>query len=132
MVTIPPILVLIVCKVALAGAPDQNADATGSQNLEWATQNSMMTCQRSEVELYDPTADKAPSPPPNLMRSEECARAGVMLATRWDEQHRSSPWRVWRVGCPSAIVNGEGAIVGYKLPECGHEDTVICLVDSAI
>ena len=53
-VHIPPVLVLIVCKVAIAGAPDQNADFTGAQNLEWATENSMMTCRRNEVQLFDP------------------------------------------------------------------------------
>jgi hypothetical protein len=129
MVAMPAILVLIVCKVALAGSPDQNSDQTGTQNLEWAITNSMMTCQRNEVPLYDPAGDTTP---PNLMRAEECARTGIMVAAHWDEAHRGTNWRVWRVGCPSAIVNQNGAIVGYKLPECGHADTVVCLVDSTI
>jgi len=25
-----------------------------------------------------------------------------------------------------------GALIGYKLPECGHQDTVICETDSVI
>jgi hypothetical protein len=51
----------------------------------------------------------------------------------WDDAHRNTPWRVWRVGCPSPIVDTRtGTVIGYKLPECGHRDTVICEVDSVI
>ena len=77
---IPPVLVLIVCKVAIAGAPDQNADMTGAQNLEWATENSMMTCRRNEVQLYDPaegqqlSAADDPAPPGVRARPLEGAR----------------------------------------------------------
>lgn len=140
-VHIPPVLVLIVCKVISGGVPDQNADATGSQNLEWATVNSMMTCERHEVQMYDPAEgiklhpndDPAQPLNPNFSQASECARNGIQLATSWDEAHRNTPWRVWRVGCPSAIVDSRtGLVVGYTLPSCGHEDTVVCLVDSAI
>jgi hypothetical protein len=140
-VHIPPVLVLIVCKVAFAGAPDQNADITGAQNLEWATVNSMMTCRRNEVQLYDPVDgmtlhpgdDPAPPLTPNFALGSQCARAGIQLATSWDQANRNTPWRVWRVGCPAPIVDTQtGMIIGYKLPECSHRDTVVCEVDSAI
>src|SRR5690349_24990141 len=104
-VHIPPVLVLIVCKVAIAGAPDQNAAMTGAQNLEWATENSMMTCRRQEIQLYDPaeglslTAGGDPVSPvnPNLAESTQCARTAIPVASNWDVAHRSAPWRVWRV-----------------------------------
>jgi hypothetical protein len=140
-VHIPPVLVLIVCKVAIAGAPDQNAAMTGAQNLEWATENSMMTCRRNEVQLYDPaegsqlSAADDPALPlnPDFAQGAQCARAGIQLATSWDEAHRNSEWRVWRVGCPAPIVDlRTGTVIGYKLPECSHRDTVVCETDSAI
>ena len=140
-VHIPPVLVLIVCKVAIAGPPDQNAGMTGAQNLEWATENSMMTCRRQELQLYDPaeglslTAGGDPVSPvnPNLGESTQCARTGIAVASNWDEAHRRAAWRVWRVGCPAPIVDlKSGQVIGYKLPECPHRDIAVCEVDSAI
>ncbi|MGA7455831.1 MAG: hypothetical protein WBW51_00685 [Methyloceanibacter sp.] len=140
-IQIPPVLVLIVCKTVLAGPPDQNAAYTKWENLDWATEHSMMVCRRNEVQLYDPvegmrlTPADDPAPPlnPNFAVASQCARAGVRLATDWDQAHRNTPWRVWRVGCPAPIVDMRtGALIGYKLPECGHRDTVICETDSVI
>lgn len=140
-VTIPPVLVLIVCKVAIAGAPDQNAAMTGAENLKWATEDSMMVCRRHEIQLYDPAEGSRLSPAddpatplnPNLADGGQCARVGMGVATNWDQAHHNSPWRVWRVGCPAPIVDlRTGRIIGYKLPDCGHQDTVRCEVDSVI
>jgi len=140
-VQIPPILVLIVCKTMLAGPLDDNAKFTGYENLEWATEHSMMVCRRSEVQLYDPAegvrlnAADDPAPPlnPNFAIASQCARAGIRLAIDWDQAHRNTRWRVWRVGCPTPIVDMRtGTVIGYKLPECGHRDTVICETDSVI
>jgi hypothetical protein len=140
-IQIPPVLVLIVCKTVLAGPPDQNAAYTKWENLEWATQHSMMVCRRNEIQLYDPvegmrlSANDDPAPPlnPNFAVASQCARAGIRLATDWDQAHRNTPWRVWRVGCPAPIVDlRTGDLIGYKLPECGHRDTVICETDSVI
>jgi hypothetical protein len=140
-IQIPPVLVLIVCKTVLAGPPDENAAYTKWENLEWATQHSMMVCRRNEIQLYDPVEgmklspadDPAPPLNPNFAIASQCARAGIRLATDWDQAHRNTPWRVWRVGCPAPIVDRRtGALIGYKLPECGHRDTVICETDSVI
>ena len=140
-IQIPPVLVLIVCKTVLAGPPDQNAAYTKWENLDWATEHSMMVCRRNEIQLYDPVEgtrlspadDPAPPLNPNFADATQCARAGVRLATDWDQAHRNTPWRVWRVGCPAPIVDMRtGALIGYKLPECGHRDTVICETDSVI
>ena len=140
-VQIPPVLVLIVCKTVLAGPPDQNSSFTHWQNLEWATEHSMMVCRRNEIQLYDPVegmklnpADDPAQPlNPNFADAGQCARAGIKLSMDWDSAHRNTPWRVWRVGCPAPIVDFRtGALIGYKLPECGHRDTVICDTDSVI
>ena len=140
-VQIPPVLVLIVCKTILAGAPDPNAAFTHWENLEWATEHSMMVCRRSEIQLYDPAEGMKLSPTDdpvrplnlNLALASQCARVGIRLATDWDDSHRNTRWRVWRIGCPSPIVDlRTGTVIGYKLPECGHRDTVICETDSVI
>lgn len=133
-VHIPPVLVLIVCKVISGGAPDQNSDMTGAQNLQWATENSMMVCRRNEVQLYDPAEDHGAAPlNSDFSQAGQCARQGILTATQWDQSHKASPWRVWKVGCPSPIVDlRTGQVIGYKLPDCGHQDTVVCEVDSAI
>ena len=140
-VEIPPILVLIVCKTIAVGAPDENTRFTGAKELAWATEHSMMVCRRNEVQLYDPAEgmrlnpndDPAPPLNPNFALQSQCARAGMRLAMDWDQSHKNSVWRVWRVGCPAPIVDTRtGALIGYKLPECGHRETVICEVDSAI
>jgi hypothetical protein len=140
-VHIPAVLVLFACKTVLAGPPDQNAAFTQHENREWETKHSMMVCRRHEIQLYDPAEgvqmgpEHTPVPPlnPNFAMTSQCARAGIRLAIDWDMSHRSTPWRVWRVGCPSPIVDRRtGAVIGYKLPECGHRDTVICEIDSVI
>lgn len=133
-VIIPPVLVLIVCKTLAVGEPDQNASYTHWENREWATEHSMMVCRRQEIQLYDPAEEQGAAPlNPNFADYSQCARAGIRLSMDWDESHKSGPWRVWRVGCPSPIVDSRtGQIVGYKLPECGHRDTVVCEVDSVI
>lgn len=137
---IPPILVVIACKIAIAGPPDQNAQWTHVENNSWAIENSMMTCKREEIQLYDPVEgmklhpsdDPAPPLNPNFALAEQCARAGIMLSKQWDDTHMNTPWRVWRIGCPAPIVDTQtGAMIGYKLPDCGHRDTVVCLIDSA-
>lgn len=135
-VTIPPILVLIVCKTVIAGPPDQNSQFTGYENREWAYEHSKMVCRRHEIQLYDPAEGVQPdSVPltPNMADRGQCARAGVRLSIGWDQDHKNTPWRVWRVGCPTPIVDlRTGNLIGYKLPECGHRDTVTCEVDSVI
>jgi hypothetical protein len=101
----------------------------------------MMVCQRHEVDLYDPVEGMKLNPSdhpvpalnPNFADNGQCARAGIALVVDWDQAHRNTPWRVWRIGCPSPIVDlRSGALIGYKLPECGHQDTVVCETDSEI
>jgi hypothetical protein len=140
-VHVPPILVVIACKVVISANPDPNAALTHVETFDWATQNSMMVCERNEVELYDPvegmqlnpTDDPAPALNPNFTHHGQCARVGITLAMNWDQAHRNTPWRVWRIGCPTPIVDlSTGTLIGYKLPECGHRDTVVCETDSEI
>ncbi len=98
-VHIPPILVVIACKVVMAASQDPNAAFTHVENTEWATENSMMVCQRNEVELYDPVEgmqlnqadDPVPALNPDFTDHGQCARApssatscsNAGIATRW-------------------------------------------------
>jgi Ni/Co efflux regulator RcnB len=130
-VPMPAAVVLIVCKTVVAGPMDQNAAYTGYENREWATEHSMMVCRRQEVQLYDQAeAMGAAAQPFNLQR---CQRSGIMLGTQWDAGHRGSSYRFWRVACPVPIVDTRtGDIIAWKMPECGHRDTVRCEVDAEI
>jgi hypothetical protein len=134
MAPMPAVVVLILCKTVIAGAPDQNADRTGSQNLDWAYENAMMICRRQEVQLYDLAADQGADAKPFTMM--DCWRSGMLMGSNWDAQHRNSKYRFWKIACPVPIVrknqDGSEDIIAWKLPDCGHRDTVICEVDTAI
>ncbi len=127
----PPIIVLIVCKTVIAGEPDINAKWTGHENRAWAIENSMMQCRRQEVQLYDQAeAQGAQAQPFNRQR---CLGAGILLGVQWDQAHKGSSYRFWRVACPVPIVDTRtGKVLSWKMPECGHRDTVHCEVDSEI
>ena len=98
-IQIPPVLVLIVCKTISGGPADQNEAYTHWQNLDWATEHSMMVCRRNEIQLFDPVEgmrlspvdDPAPPLNPNFADAGQCARAGIRLATDWDEAHGTRP-----------------------------------------
>lgn len=130
-VPMPAAIVLIVCKTVSAGPEDQNAAFTGAENLEWATEHSMMVCRRKEVQLYDQAVSLGADPRPFTMK--RCQSSGMMLGVRWNEQHKSSPYRFWRVACPVPIVDTRtGDVIAWKMPECGNRATVICEVDAEI
>lgn len=131
MVPMPAVIIIIACKTAVAGPPDQNADFTGSQNLAWATENSMMVCRREEIQLYDPSVDQGAAERP--FNPSSCQHAGPMVALQWDQAHAKTSWRTWRVACPTPMVDSRtGDIIGWILPDCGHQDIVTCLLDSVI
>jgi hypothetical protein len=134
MVPMPAAVVLILCKVVIAGPPDQNAEMTHSENLQWATEHSMMVCRRQEVQLYDRAVDGGADPRP--FTPQDCWRSGILMGSQWDAQHRNSKYRFWRIACPVPIVrknpDGSEDIIAWKLPDCGHRETVICEVDTAI
>jgi hypothetical protein len=104
-VPMPPVVVLVFCKVVIAGPADQNAGYTGHQNLQWDTEHSQMVCRRQE-----------------------------MIGAQWDATHQSSKYRFWRTACPVRIENTiTGETIGWKIPSCGeHGGTVHCEVDSKI
>ncbi|BAQ18281.1 hypothetical protein GL4_2848 [Methyloceanibacter caenitepidi] len=124
-------MTLIVCKTFIAGPPDQNAGWTGHENRDWKVEHGMMQCRRLEVQLFDQAeAMGAAAQPFNRQR---CQRASIMLGVSWDQAHKGSSYRTWRVACPVPIVDTRtGEVIAWKMPECGHRDTVICETDTAI
>ena len=134
MVPMPAAIVLIVCKTTLAAPPDSNAAYTRWEDRNWATEHSMMICRRHEVQVHDIAVDQGASP--QSFNLETCQRSAIMLGSRFDAEHKNTNWRFWRVACPVPIVrqnpDGSEDIIAWKLPECGHRDTVRCEVDSEI
>lgn len=134
MVPMPTAVVLIVCKTVVAGPPDANAAYTGWQDRIWATEHSMMVCRREEVSLYDPDVDRGAAP--QAFTPTACWRTAMRLGPQFDAAHKNSPWRFWRAACPVPIVrknpDGTEDIIAWKMPDCGHRETVVCEVDTAI
>jgi hypothetical protein len=130
-VPMPAVAVLIVCKTVLSGMPDDNSGFTHWEPREWAIEQGMMICRRNEVALYDSAVDMGADERP--FTTLECQRAGIMLGAQWDIQHPNSAYRFWRVACPVPTVDTQtGKILSWTLPDCGHQDTVICEKDTAI
>jgi len=137
-----PALVIIACKGHIerwgSDVDAANAAQTGVENWQWDYPNSKMLCERIEVPMYDPAEDAGADPlSPNFADFTQCARAGVMLQRSWDDQHRHTPWRVWRIGCPVPIINkapdGTESIIGYKLPDgLEYSETVAFQIDNSI
>jgi hypothetical protein len=134
MTSMPAAIVLVVCKTVLAGPSDDNATYTKVENRKWAIENSMMVCRRQVVPIHDTAADRGATPlSPNLFDHGICAKIGIPIGVQWDQDHKSSAYRFWRIGCPTPIVDTRsGRIIGYKMPECGHRETVHCEVDTEI
>ena len=131
----PAAVVLILCKtVAVPHASpldEANAAYTGHQKREWAYEHAMMVCRRQEVQLYD--AAEAMSAAPRPFTVNQCQRAGITLGASWDASHTSSSYRFWRVACPVPVVDTRtGDVIAWKMPECGHRDTVVCEGDAEI
>lgn len=132
----PEVIVLIVCKVKVAGPADQNSPFTKSTNLEWDTTNAKMHCRRETVQMYDSDLDKGAAPQP--FNQTRCQRAGLLLGSNWDASHQNTNYRYWMAACPVPIVddskkpNDENYIIGWKIPDCGHRETVDCEVDTEI
>ena len=130
-VPMPAAIVLIVCKTVVVGPPDANANFTRAENRAWATEHAMMICRREEVQMYDKAEAEGADPQP--FNAQRCQRSAMMLGPQWDAQHQSSSYRFWRVACPVPIINTiTGEVIAWKLPDCGHRDTVVCEVDTAI
>ncbi len=115
--SMPPIVVLILCKVVSAGPADMNAGWTNHQNLKWDLAGGVMTCRRNEVALTNPAENNGADPKPYT--EMDCWRSGFMMGAQWDATHQGSRYRFWRVACPVPIVDTEtGDILDWHIPSC--------------
>jgi hypothetical protein len=127
-VSMPSVLVLVVCKVLFVGEPDENSKYTNWRNTEWDLSGGVMHCRSQEVELVDSAAlqgaDEMPFTP------IACMRAAMTMGPAFDVQYKDKPWRFWRAACPTPIRSGPKAsdpIIGWKIPECPRKDgMVVC------
>jgi hypothetical protein len=80
-----------------------NSAFTGSQNLKWATEHSMIQCRRHEISLFD--ADEGERSRPSALQCRSCWRFGLLLGAQWDASHRMSRYRTWLVACQVPTVS---------------------------
>lgn len=53
---------------------------------------------------------------PNLADYGICAEVSMAYAPEWEAAHRN--WAIVKVGCPTKLVDADGNIVGWHMPEC--------------
>ena len=141
----PTALVIVACRVDdLTGQPgrqDPRLAARDWRDLELhVNKNQELECKRERIDLDDGVAlnygPGAAAPlNPDFGDWSQCARVGVMQAGDWNRKHPG--WGVVAVGCPTPIVNGNGAVVGWKLPDCptylpGTTSRMRCRFDASV
>lgn len=110
----PTTLVIIACQVVETGERD---DTTGWIGLEWRFKDSEMQCKREVIALEDTAVLNGARPLGNdFSQFAQCAKAAMQFSPEWNRTHRG--WAVLKVGCPRPIVDGEGHILGWHMPEC--------------
>ena len=122
--------------------PTRTKPITHWQNLEWATEHSMMVCRRNEIQLFDPVeGHEAQSRRRSraAAQSQFCRCSGNARAPAFGLPRTGTTAIETRPGvCGGSAARlrswtrGQEPLIGYKLPECGHRDTVICETDSVI
>lgn len=53
---------------------------------------------------------------PNLADYGTCAEVSMAYAPTWEATHRN--WVIVKVGCPTKIIDADGNVVGWHMPEC--------------
>lgn len=120
----PTALAIIACRVDdLTGQPgrqDPEMAARGWRDLELHIKDGELQCKREVVDLIDQVQIIGPEHSfplsPNFSEWSQCAGVAMAYAPLWNEHHQG--WAVIAAGCPTPIVDGDGKILSYKLPEC--------------
>lgn len=138
----PTALVIVACRVDdLTGQPGRHDPALAAKDwrdLELKIIDGEYSCKREVLSLedgslYQNVNDLIPLNA-NFADWTQCSRVGVVQAQAWNEKHKG--WATVAVGCPVPIVNGDGRIIGYKLPECpstlpGTNNPMRCKFDAS-
>ena len=113
---VPPTkLAIIACRVDQT-SHDQNSAAGDFRELEW---HMPVECMRVVETVTDTAALNDPSlrqMTPNLADYGICAEVAMAYAPIWEDSHRS--WAIVKVGCPTKIVDADGNIIVWHMPEC--------------
>lgn len=131
----PTSLVIIACRVDDVAGQARRIDPSfapaGLRDLEWHLEGNELQCKREVLPLQDAVTMHYLQAKPlssNFAELGQCARAAMEVSPRWNNDHRN--WAVLKVGCPVPIVNGDGKIVGWKLPECPN--SIRCKFDESV
>lgn len=120
----PQTVVIVGCRVDdLTGQPgrqDPTLSAHGWRDLEWHyDRGNEIECKREEVPLTDSVTLVAPEANelhPDFSSYAQCSAVAMQYTPTWE---RANPgWAVAAVGCPTKVVNEQGVVVGWHLPEC--------------
>lgn len=135
----PPVVVLIVCKVIL-GEPSENSQYTHHLPSEWDMTGGVMHCRRIETTLYDPAPDQGADPQP--FSPWACMQAGARFGAQYDVDNWNKPYRFLKFACPTPIMDDndtpdnvrDDKLIGWHVPECGDvaRDKAICEQDTEI
>lgn len=148
MVPMPPVLVLIVCRVIL-GEPDVNSTFTNWRPSQPDMSNGVMHCRRIEQQLYDPNVDQGADE--KSFTPFDCHWAALRMGPGYDVERfakeKDTPaggngWRFWRAACPTPIYPDADADgkpdprqppIAWKIPECPSSKGVLeCEGDTPI
>lgn len=139
----PTALSIIACRVDdLTGQPGRHDPALAAHNwrdLELHIKDGELSCKREVVELQDQVQmiDPEHSMPlhPDFSVWSQCAGVAMSYSQVWNDAHKG--WAVVAAGCPTPIVDGNGNVIGFKMPECpsylpGTQTRIKCRFDSSV
>src|SRR6185312_3094444 len=120
----PTSLAIIACRVDdLTGQPGRQDPAMAAHNwrdLELHIVNGELECKREVIELQDQVEmlqqGKVLPLHPNFSEWSQCAAVAMSYAQTWNDANKG--WAVVAAGCPAPIVDQNGNVLSYKLPEC--------------
>jgi len=110
----PTKLAIIACRV---NSGSQEGTATGAEReLDWQLP---VKCMRVVETVTDAAALSnlwLRHMTPNLADYGTCAEVSMAYAPTWEAAHRN--WVIVKVGCPTELVDTDGNVVGWHMPEC--------------
>ena len=114
-VTPPTTLAIIACRIDKS--PYEEGTVAGEwRELEW---HMPVECMRVIETVSDSAALNnlwLRQMMPSLADYGTCAEVGMAYAPIWETAHKN--WAIVKVGCPTKMVDADGNIVGWHMPEC--------------
>jgi hypothetical protein len=111
----PAKLAIIACRVDQT-SQDRAPEAGDFREFEW---HMPVECMRVIETVTDAAALnhlRLRQMTPNLADYGTCAKVAMAYVPSWEASHRS--WAIVKVGCPTKIVDADGNVIGWHMPEC--------------